>query len=88
MKSKTEIQEKVILDVLRERENQDRKWGVQNHKFSFWNTILVEEVGEVAKEILDFETGGHNLEELREEMVQTAAVAISMLECLDRNYKY
>lgn len=86
-KSKTEIQETVILDVIKEREQQDKKWGEQNHLFSLWNTILMEEVGEVSEEILDFELAGkQNLHKLRTELVQTGAVVVAMLEYLDRTH--
>jgi NTP pyrophosphatase (non-canonical NTP hydrolase) len=88
-KSKTEIQELVVLDLLKERLRQDTKWGEQNHSFSLWNTILMEEVGEVSEEIIDFELAKKgNLVPLREELVQVAAVAVSILEYLDRTYTY
>lgn len=86
MKSKTEIQETAVLAILQERERQDIKWGEQNHDFTVWNTVLMEEVGEFSKEILDFRSGKTNLKELREELVQVGAVALSILEYLDRNY--
>lgn len=47
-------------------------------------TVLTEEVGEIAKAILDIRFGKDTLAHLREEAVQTAAVALAFVECLDR----
>ena len=38
--------EDVISLILRERFNQDEKWGEQNHDIYKWLAILGEEVGE------------------------------------------
>jgi NTP pyrophosphatase (non-canonical NTP hydrolase) len=66
-------------DVLEERGRQDRKWGQQEHHPAVWMVILLEEVGEAAKEILE-----QNWEKYREELVQVAAVSLSMLDAFDR----
>lgn len=71
---------KLLNEICSERENQDRKWGQQNHHPERWLSILVEEVGEASKEICEY-----NGKKYREEMIQVAAVALSMLECFDRN---
>lgn len=63
-----------------EREHQDKEWGEQNHEPAYWLAILVEEVGEAAKEIVDY-----NPYNLRNELVQIAAVAIAAIESLERN---
>ncbi len=44
---------RVIEDVKGERKRQDEKWGEQNHGPSRWSDILMEEVGEVSKAILE-----------------------------------
>jgi len=44
---------KLTNEVLAERVKQETKWGPQNHKPEKWLTIIVEEVGEVAKDILE-----------------------------------
>lgn len=44
----------VYEDVIRERARQDEKWGKQNHIQMIWLGILMEEVGEAAKEINEF----------------------------------
>lgn len=69
-----------LRDVLNERNKQDAKWGEQNHTPMKWLAILTEEVGEVAKAILE---GNHG--EYRKELVQVAAVAVASIESLDRN---
>ena len=49
--------------------------------------ILFEEVGEAAQALNEFyfKKEPKELEHLREELVQTAAVAISIVECIDRD---
>jgi hypothetical protein len=87
-----------LIDVIAERGKQDAKWGVQDHEITMWLTILMEEVGEAAKDILDSRHGGstdgqcgsqeeyrqHKQACYRAEMVQVAAVALAMIECYDR----
>ena len=73
-------------DVLRERVKQDEKWGEQNHGPEIWLAILHEETGELAQAILHTRFGGKQsgLHRVRSECVHAAAVALSMLESLDR----
>lgn len=52
-----------------ERNAQDEKWGEQQHSDEKWLTILMEEVGEAAKAVLE-----ENDEALLVEVVQVAAV--------------
>lgn len=65
-------------DVLEERGRQDAKWGEQNHSDERWLAILAEEFGEVAKDVVERRPG------LRTELIQTAAVCVAWIECLDR----
>jgi NTP pyrophosphatase (non-canonical NTP hydrolase) len=74
------LRDVLLKEICGERENQDLKWGEQNHHPERWLSILVEEVGEASKEICEY-----NGKKYREEMIQVAAVALSMLECFDRN---
>lgn len=61
-----------------ERDRQDAKWGSQRDlPGHLWMTILTEEVGEAAKEVLERR---HN--HLRMELTQVAAVAVCWLEAL------
>ncbi len=73
-------------DVISERLRQDQKWGEQNHDPYTYLAILLEEVGEMAQAALQTQFGGKHggLDHLREEAVHTAAVALAIIECLDR----
>jgi hypothetical protein len=77
-----------LADVVNERLRQDRKWGEQNHINLQWNIILGEEYGEVQKALVEDEFRGLSVasrsDEIREELVQTAAVALAWIECIDR----
>lgn len=86
----------VLNEVGDERFRQDEKWGVQNHIQIAWLAILAEEFGEAAKEVneLHFRPGTETHHStavyeaqkarLREELIQVAAVAVAMIESLDR----
>ena len=74
------ISSRQVADVLAERERQDAKWGEQNHPIETWMLILMEEVGEMSKAALE----NRPEDEVRSELVQVAAVALSMLESFDR----
>ncbi len=76
---------KAIKDVLDERARQDEKWGEQNHDPFTYLTVLIEEVGELAQAALHKRFGGPADENLRAEAVQMAAVALAIVECLDRD---
>ncbi len=83
----------IYQQISDERIRQDAKWGVQNHTPAVWLMILGEEVGEANKAALEAlapcgsPIGQREqwLREYREELIQVAAVAVSMVECLDRN---
>ena len=68
-----------VLAVLLERERQEKKWGplgeIRNRSLDRWLTILTEEVGEVANAILERDRLA-----VRDELVQVAAVALSILD--------
>jgi len=72
----------IINLILSERQKQDDKWGEQNHDIYKWLAILGEEVGEVNKAALE---GKYN--EVIDELIQIGAVAVAMIESLDRNRK-
>jgi NTP pyrophosphatase (non-canonical NTP hydrolase) len=77
-----------LASVLEERKRQDAKWGEQNHDQFFWLAILMEEVGEFSQEILNQKFGcctATEMGNLREEAVHVAAVALSIIESMDRN---
>ena len=67
---------KVLLDIIDERKRQDKKWGTRKQSGLIWLTILVEEVGEVAKAWLEGEY-------VRPELIHVAAVVVAWVENLD-----
>lgn len=77
--------DKIYADISAERDSQDVKWGPQTHSLPVWNAILAEECGEVAQAALTVAFHGEdgNLEHLREELIQVAAVAVHIIEKLD-----
>lgn len=65
-----------ILQLIRdERARQDVKWGIQRHTPSKWLDILMEELGEAAKAVLEDDPAGY-----ANELVHVAAVAVVALE--------
>lgn len=70
-----EERELVFRKVTAERDRQTKKWGRQKHSNATWNLILNEEVGEVAKAILEREEGG-----VTKKLIQVIAVAVAWLE--------
>jgi len=91
----------ILTEVHKERQRQNDKWGVQDHNAVEWIAILTEEVGEASKEAVDFhfENGStidpeanHEMQQqriknYRKVCVQIAAVAVQMVESLDRQTK-
>jgi len=75
---------KVIDDVIAERVAQDRKWGEQNHDPFCYLAILMEEVGELAQAAVQARFEGGDGHFIRMEAIQVAAVALAIVECLDR----
>jgi hypothetical protein len=75
----------VFDEILEERIRQDRSWGEQNHPPCQWMTILGEEFGEACQAALHvYFGGGFTEDDYRKELIQTAAVAVAAVECLDR----
>ncbi len=80
----------IYLEVMAEQINQTAKFGQQNHAPFTYLSILTEEVGEAAQaanDAYDFNDDKFTVRKLkkyRAELVQVAAVAISMIETLDR----
>jgi hypothetical protein len=83
----------VVNEVINERKRQEEKWGPQNHNPPEWLMILGEEVGEANKAALEARFAGEyyasdkpsGLAAYRTELIQVAAVAVAMVESLDRN---
>ena len=72
--------EDVVSSILIERQNQDDKWGEQNHDVYKWLAILGEEVGEANKAALE-----DSRDDLINELIQIGAVTVAMIESLKRN---
>ena len=66
----------ILFCIRAEREAQDNKWGTEQPKDTKdFPAILMEEVGEIAKATLD-----HDVQNLKEELIQVAAVCVKWLE--------
>lgn len=68
-----------LQHVCHERSRQNSRWGVQDHSDLYWLGIMMEEVGELAKAIIE---GDHK--HAAEELVQATAVGVAWLECIER----
>ncbi len=73
----------ILHAIYAERRRQDRKWGTIEERATKldnwgWLAILMEEVGEIAKAMLE-----HNPAQMRTEIVHAAAVCFAWLEWLD-----
>jgi hypothetical protein len=76
----------VLDEIFSERFRQHGKWGMQYHSLPEWITILGEEYGESCKDACDIHFGREcPIENLRKELIQTAAVAVQMIEMIDKN---
>ena len=73
----------ILEEVACERSRQDEMWGEQNHNPEYWLSVLGEEFGEVCKAICE-NPGKVINPQYRMELIHTAAVAVSMIECYDR----
>lgn len=91
--SSMDITDAVLNEVAVERHHQDCTWGEQNHDIPTFMSILTEEVGEAARAGNDYHFSNPSsvakpmrLLETREELIQVAAVAVAMVERIDRLY--
>lgn len=80
----------LVIDELKRQEN---KWGIQDHHPEKWMAILMEEVGEASEAVLEafpfkiqLKDREYWLNRYYLELRQVAAVAISAMDCLDRNF--
>ena len=71
-----------LQDIMLERLKQDQKWGEQNHVDLYWLGILSEELGELAKAIIEVKS-----DDIYNELIQVTAVGLAWAECLNRNQK-
>jgi NTP pyrophosphatase (non-canonical NTP hydrolase) len=75
--------ERVMGQIKQERERQNEKWGDQDHTDEMWLAILLEEVGEVAKELVQTrEKGSSDAYLIKKELIHAVAVGVQWLEKL------
>jgi len=65
----------VLRSVSDERDRQDEKWGEQNHRLSYWLSIIGEEFGEMCKAYNEGDYG-----QMEREAIQTAACCVALVE--------
>lgn len=70
--------------IMEERRRQDKKWGEQNHSDLYWLGILTEELGELAKAIIENKPTNFDYGEVNRELTQVAAVALAWMEAKAR----
>lgn len=80
MENEMKHMKKALDMIIDEHAYQINKWGVQNHGDLYWLGILTEEVGELAREIIENKSPNT----IEKELVQVAAVAATWLECLEK----
>ncbi len=82
----------ILLSIVAERHRQDIKWGEQNRPGLKWLAILVEEIGEASQALVESVIALHESptaspnwdDQLEKELIQSAAVIVSWLECRAR----
>jgi hypothetical protein len=78
-------QELIFAAIRAERKAQDDRWGAEHDPGDgFLLAVLVEELGEVARELNEPWPAPAIGRLLRSELVQVAAVAVAWLETLER----
>jgi len=81
----TDHTEIVLSAVRQERKRQNALHGEQKHPLPLFVSILMGEVGEVAQEVQHCVFLNEPTWDLRNELIQVAAVAVAMAEMIDRN---
>lgn len=86
MSENEKVTMRVLTEVRLERGKQDSQWGEQNHHPFTYLAVLGEELGEANQAALQSVYGGKTWPDYRKELVHVAAVAVAMIECLDRHH--
>jgi len=76
----TDTFERALAKLMVERVRQFQKWGEQKHSPEIWLAILLEEIGEFSKAVMEARFRGRFKERIGEELTQVVAVAFAMLE--------
>lgn len=77
------LRKRIYGKISLERTQQESKWGIQRHNLSDWLAILTEEIGEIAKAILENKFRDGDIEDVKKELIHAAAVIVSILECIE-----
>lgn len=72
------LRQSAYRQVSYERARQIVKWGKQAHDDLYWLGILIEEIGELAKAIIESKPA-----DIKSELIQVAAVAVAWHEWLE-----
>lgn len=85
----SEIQRDVLADISDERERQDALFGQQNHHPAYWLALIGKQTGQLGQAVVNrewasLENRDRMTAKVREEAVQVAAVAVAMIEAIDR----
>lgn len=76
----SKVRKEILIEVFKERDRQDKKWGDQRNLSDMrWLGIVTEEIGETAEEVLS-----DSPEKMRKEVIEVCASALVWLECMDR----
>lgn len=79
----------VFDDIDSERERQVALFGEQNHHPAYWLAVLGKQVGQLGEAIVQREWAAEHLkarmlDKVRTEAIQVAAVAVAIIEAIDR----
>ena len=70
----------IIGQLEKENKSQVEKWGIQVHSAFEWLTYTMEELGELAEAISEYEYRGGLLDKVISEAFQVATLAIKIAE--------
>jgi NTP pyrophosphatase (non-canonical NTP hydrolase) len=90
MRTLSPVEAEIYDELADERDRQRTLWGNQTESPWGWLAILVEEVGEVAKEVNENASSKNNAEasfssRMEDELIQVAAVCVAWLDDVRRN---
>lgn len=81
MEENIKIIEEFIAKIKQELKSQDEKWGSHRDKHPLeWNSVLIEEIGEVSKELNDSGFAITLSDSYEKELIQCASVIFRMYE--------
>jgi len=69
---------KFLIDLEKEWNNQDNKFPNQKHTLEKWIVIIMEEIGEVSKEVLEIYSNNYDFSKLYKELIQSITLLIRL----------